>query len=74
MEELPESLDKTYERILREIRRSNQGHAHRLLQCLVAAVRPLQVEELAEVVAIDFNAEGIPKLNPAWHGRIKKKQ
>jgi Ankyrin repeats (3 copies)/Ankyrin repeats (many copies) len=66
MEELPESLDETYERILREIRKSNQGHAHRLLQCLVAAVRPLRVEELAEVVAVDFNVEGIPKLNPIW--------
>jgi hypothetical protein len=37
-----------------------------LLQCLVAAVRPLQVKELAEVLAVDFNAEGIPKLNLGW--------
>jgi ankyrin repeat protein len=66
LEELPESLDETYERILREIRKSNQEHARRLLQCLVAAVRPLLVEELAEVVAVDFDAGGIPKLNPAW--------
>ena len=66
LEELPESLDETYERILREIRKPSQGHAHRLLQCLVAAVRPLQVEELAEVLAFDFNAEGIPKLNLGW--------
>jgi len=68
LDELPESLDETYERILREIRKSNQGHARRLLQCLVAAVRPLQVEELAEVLAVDFDAsvEGMPKLNPAW--------
>ena len=66
LEELPETLDETYERILREIRRPNQGHAHRLLQCLVAAVRPLRVEELAEILAFDFNPEGIPKLNPDW--------
>jgi hypothetical protein len=66
LEELPESLDETYERILREIRKPNQGHAHRLLQCLVAAVRPLQVKELAEVLAVDFNAEGIPKLKQGW--------
>ena len=70
LEELPESLDETYERILREIRKPNQGHAHRLLQCLVAAVRPLRVEELAEILAFDFNfnAEGLgtPKLNPGW--------
>ncbi len=36
------------------------------MQCLVAAVRPLQVKELAEVLAVDFNAEGIPKLNLNW--------
>jgi hypothetical protein len=66
LEELPESLDETYERILREIRKPNQGHAHRLLQCLVAAVRPLEVKELAEVLAFDFNTEGIPKLNLGW--------
>jgi ankyrin repeat protein len=66
LDELPESLDETYERILREIRKPNQGHAHRLLQCLVAATRPLEVKELAEVLAFDFNTEGIPKLNLGW--------
>ena len=66
LEELPDSLDETYERILREIRKPNQGLAHRLMQCLVAAVRPLQVKELAEVLAFDFSAEGIPKLNQNW--------
>jgi hypothetical protein len=66
LEELPVSLDETYERILREIRKPNQGHAHRLLQCLVVAVRPLRVEELAEVLAFDFNTGGMPKLNPGW--------
>ena len=31
------------------------------------AIRPLRVEELAEVLAINFDdAEGIPKLNPSW--------
>ena len=58
LKELPESLDQTYEWVLREIRKANQGHAYRLLQCLVAAVRPLRVEDLAEVLAVDFEAEG----------------
>ena len=62
--ELPETLDETYERILQEIPKSNRVHAHRLLQCLAVAVRPLRVEELAEVLAVDFDATGgIPKLN-----------
>ena len=64
LNELPESLDETYERILKEIKKPNRDHARRLLQCLVVAIRPLRVEELAEVLAIDF--DGIPKLNPNW--------
>src|SRR5260221_363301 len=64
--ELPDSLDETYERMLREIRKPNQGHARRMLQFLVAAARPLRVAELAEVLAVDFSAEGISKLNPGW--------
>jgi len=66
LKELPESLDQTYERVLREIRKANQGHAYRLLQCLVVAVRPLRVEELAEVLAVDFEVGGTPMLNPGW--------
>jgi Ankyrin repeats (3 copies) len=74
LEELPEGLDETYERILREIKKPNQRHAHRLLQCLVAAVRPLKLHELAEVLAFDFDAVdggGIPELNPDWSLSLK---
>ena len=57
----------TYERILKEIKKPNKRLAQRVLQCLVVAVRPLRVEELAEVLAVDFNdAEGIPRLKPDW--------
>ena len=67
LKELPESLDETYERILKEIKKPNRGHARRVLQCLVVATRPLRVAELAEVLAVDFDdAEGIPRLNPDW--------
>ena len=67
LEELPESLDETYERVLREIKKPNRDHARRILQCLVAAFRPLGVEELAEVLAVDFeDVGGIPKLKPGW--------
>jgi ankyrin repeat protein len=63
---LPESLDGTYERVLKDIRKPNQLHAYRLVQCLVVAVRPLRVEELAEVLAIDFDSEVTVRLNPDW--------
>jgi hypothetical protein len=67
LNELPESLDETYERILKDIKKPNRAHARRVLQCLVVAVRPLRVEELAEVLAVDFDdAEGIPRLKPEW--------
>jgi ankyrin repeat protein len=67
LRELPESLDETYERILTEIKRPNKAHARRVLQCLVVATRPLRVEELAEVLAVDFDdAEGIPRLKSEW--------
>jgi ankyrin repeat protein len=69
LEELPETLDGTYERVLKETNKANREHARRLLQCLTVASRPLRVEELAEVLAIDFGAPahgGIPQLNPNW--------
>ena len=67
LKELPESLDETYERVLRDIKKPNRDLAHRLLQCLVVAIQPLCVEELAEVLAIDFDGgESTPKLNSSW--------
>ncbi|KAH8976940.1 ankyrin repeat-containing domain protein [Lactarius hatsudake] len=63
LEELPKSLDETYERILKEINNANREHSYRLLQCLTVASRPLRVEGLAELLAIELNAGGIPKLN-----------
>jgi hypothetical protein len=67
LRELPESLDETYERILKEIKKPNRDLARRVLQCLVVATRPPRVTELAEVLAVDFDdAEGIPRLNSDW--------
>ncbi|KAH9037422.1 hypothetical protein EDB83DRAFT_2268192 [Lactarius deliciosus] len=69
LNELPESLDGTYERILAGITKAQKDNVHRLLQCLAVAVRPLRVEVLAEILAFDFQAsssEGIPKLKDDW--------
>jgi ankyrin repeat protein len=60
-------LDETYIRVLKEIKKPNRDHALRVLQCLVVAIRPLRVDELAEVLAVNFDdEEGMPKLNPNW--------
>ena len=68
LNELPESLDDTYERLMTNIKRANQAHAYRMLQCLTVAIRPLRVAELAELLTFDFDvAEGeMPKLKPNW--------
>jgi ankyrin repeat protein len=62
---LPKTLDETYERVLKDINENNRKHARRLLHCLAVAVRPLRVEELAEILAFDFDAaqDGIPKFH-----------
>ena len=69
LNELPETLDETYDRILKGINKSQKDNAHRLLQCLTVTVRPLLVEELAELLAFDFQAlssGGIPTLKEDW--------
>ena len=64
--EIPETLDETYERTLREIKKVNWDFAHRLLQCVAVAVRPLLVEELADFLAFDFEARPIPRFHEDW--------
>ena len=69
LNELPESLDETYERILKGINKAQKEDARRLLQCLTVAARPLRVEELAELLAFDFQATsdgGVPALREDW--------
>ncbi|KAH9046631.1 ankyrin repeat-containing domain protein [Lactarius hengduanensis] len=69
LNELPETLDETYKRILKGINKTQKDDTHRLLQCLAIAVRPLRVEELAELLAFDFQASssgGVPKLKDDW--------
>jgi len=45
-----------------------QKDAHRIFQWIVVSSRPLRVEEVAEVFAINFDEEmsGIPKFEPSW--------
>ncbi|RAR05617.1 HET-domain-containing protein [Stemphylium lycopersici] len=50
---LPRTLDQTYDRILTAISEQHSDYAIRILQWLTFSARPLSVEEIAEVVAID---------------------
>ena len=66
LDELPSTLDATYERTLNEIDGTNWEFARRLLHCVAVVFRPLRVEELAEFLAFDFNAGQIPKYREDW--------
>ena len=58
LNELPETLDETYERTLLDIDKENWEYAHRLFQCIVVARRPLGVDELAEFLAFKSETGG----------------
>jgi hypothetical protein len=66
LDELPPTLDATYERTLRDIKDTNWEFARRLLICVAVVSRPLRVEELAELLAFDFNAGPIPTYREDW--------
>jgi hypothetical protein len=66
LNELPITPDDTYQRMLQGIPKEKFEHASRLFQCMVAAVRPFYVEELAEIFAIDFATNNVPNLVAGW--------
>jgi ankyrin repeat protein len=67
LDELPATLDETYERTLQEIDNINWELARRLLHCVAVVSRPLRVEELAEFLAFDFETTGqIPQYREEW--------
>jgi len=66
LDELPESLDETYERTLLGIEKEKREFAHRLFQCLTVAIRPLRVNELAEILAIRFHPGQPPQYHVDW--------
>jgi ankyrin repeat protein len=68
LDQLPETLDDTYAWVLRQIPPVNRANAHRMLQCLMVAVRPLRVEELAELLAFEFGTARavVPKYRADW--------
>ena len=53
-------------RTLLGIDEEKREYAQRLFRCLVVSIRPLRVEELAEVLAIRFPKAEPPTFNAAW--------
>ena len=67
LEELPKTLDTTYERILLSIENARRGYARRLLQSLAVSIRPLRVQELAEVLAVRLGDGEDSEYHSDWH-------
>jgi hypothetical protein len=66
LNDLPKTLDETYDRILLGIDKEKREYAQRLLRCLTVSIRPLRVEELAEILAVQFYNAAQPTFNAAW--------
>src|SRR6266851_812859 len=66
LNELPPTLDATYERTLLDISEQNWEFARRLFHCVAAASRPLRIEELAEFLAFEFDEGDFPTYLPDW--------
>ena len=58
---LPQGLDKTYDRILLGIKEKDHDYAKRFLQWLCFAICPLTLKELATTAAVDLSGENGPE-------------
>ena|SRR6267154_5871513 len=63
---LPETFGETYQRTLRGIKEAKWEFAHRMFQFVAVAIRPLRVDELADLLAFNFKAGPIPKFREDW--------
>jgi predicted lipid-binding transport protein (Tim44 family) len=66
LDELPRTLGKTYAHTLLGIDEEKREYAQRLFRCLTASIRPLRVEELAEIFAVRFVKAELSTFNAAW--------
>jgi hypothetical protein len=66
LNDLPKTLDETYGRTLLDIDEEKREYAQRLFRCLTVSIRPLRVEELAEILAIRFDRTELPIFNASW--------
>jgi ankyrin repeat protein len=64
LNDLPKSLDETYARALLAIDKHMREDVQRLFQCLAVSLRPLRVEDLADILAIRFDSGALPIFDP----------
>jgi hypothetical protein len=66
LDDLPKSLDETYDCILKGIAWERQEYAQLLFQCLAVSFRPLRADELANIHTIHFRTEAHPRYIMDW--------
>jgi hypothetical protein len=69
LDELPAALDDTYARALEKIPEEKQKRARFIFQCLIASGRPLRVDELVGILALQFGQAAAPKYEKDWRRR-----
>lgn len=57
LKSLPQELDETYDRILLNLDSENADDAFTVLQWLAFSLRSVQIEEIAEVIAVDVECD-----------------
>ena len=64
MENLPRSLYDTYDKILSKLSNKHRETAGTFLRWLAFCAHPPQLQELAEVICVDFTADPRPRFCP----------
>jgi hypothetical protein len=60
LQHLPNDLNESYDRMINRIDQRRQGDARKFFQWLAFSARPLELAELAEVIAVDFDSRDLP--------------
>lgn len=61
------TYDITYGRVVKRVPNENWEHTHRMIQFLRVSARPLLVDELSEILSIDYDTGTTPKYEAIWH-------
>jgi hypothetical protein len=67
LERFDRTIHGTYGRVVQRVPNENWEHAHRMFQFLAASVRPLLVDELSEILSIDYDTGTTAKYEAIWH-------
>jgi hypothetical protein len=61
LNELPETLDETYDRIFRSIPSQDRNDVYSIIQMLAVCCRPLTLDEVSEALSVNIESETIDR-------------